>query len=573
MAEEYTVGLTVTGQGDVDAALASIERLDDGLDDVAEAADDMGDSLETAAKEAKKLAKQTEDASDAADKAVVNYGEIEGALGKLGGPVGRLGQLGFGTADAFQKLGNTFSPVQVGALAAAVGIGALVAAAVAATAALAALGVATVAATIKLSDSANKANTLREAMTGSAASAAALTSTIGRVSSKVPISSAKVAELADNLWKAGKRGTELEKSLLEASYEASNLGKNPDPALLAKRMGQLDVIGTKLGDNIAKIFKGPRTTEATARFGMALSGLTERFGENHAEGRALQTLLGTIVTPLIDGLTALMPLAIQVFRGMIVMALDVAIAAVKVRNAIIEMIPDWVREKFNELTANVDAFAVAAEIGKVVLGFLAAAFVVLAVAVGIVLVSLLLIPAIFVAIAVAATMLAGKISGAVKSAIAALGEFASSGHEAAKNMIDGLVNGIRSGVGVVVSAVKAMAQSAVGAIKSALKIASPSKVFEGLGEFTGEGFVAGIEGQTTEVNTALETMVAPPSLESPVAAAPMAQGGVMGGGTGIDLTGASFVFHGVKDAEAAISGFEEALTRILEGDAVQVGAG
>ena len=573
MAEEYTVGLTVTGQGDVDAALASIERLDDGLDNVADAAESASGSFSKAEKDAKRIARQF----DAADRAVYDlaghYGDLSTIFNTSEVPLGRTIGRYYELKEAFVKLGLYTSKGKALLAATALGLSTLAVLAAVATAAIVAAGAALVGIAIKMADAANKANTLREAMTGSAASAAALTSTINRVSSKVPISSAKVAELADNLWKAGKRGTELEKSLLEASYEASNLGKNPDPALLAKRMGQLDVIGTKLGDNIAKIFKGPRTTEATTRFGMALSGLTERFGENHAEGRALQTLLGTIVTPLIDGLTALMPLAIQVFRGMIIVALDVAIAAAKVRNAIIEMIPDWVKEKFNELTANVDAFAFAAEIGKVALGFLAAAFIVLAVAVGIVLVSLLLVPAILVGIAIAATLLAGKISGAVKSAIAALGEFASSGHEAAKNMIDGLVNGIRSGVGVVVSAVKAMAQSAVGAIKSALKIASPSKVFEGLGEFTGEGFVAGIEGQTTEVNTALETMVAPPSLESPVAAAQMAQGGVMGGGTGIDMTGATFVFNGVKDAEAAVSGFEEALTRILEGDAVQVGAG
>jgi hypothetical protein len=75
------------------------------------------------------------------------------------------------------------------------------------------------------------------------------------------------------------------------------------------------------------------------------------------------------------------------------------------------------------------------------------------------------------------------------------------------------------------------------------------------------------------VQSSLETMVAPPKTEVPSLQAP--SGGGMsggGGGGGVDLSGATFVFHGVKDAEHGASLFEEALTRIFEGDALAVGA-
>ena len=42
--------------------------------------------------------------------------------------------------------------------------------------------------------------------------------------------------------------------------------------------------------------------------------------------------------------------------------------------------------------------------------------------------------------------------------------------------------------------------------------------------------------------------------------------------TSLDLHGATFNFYGVKDAEDAERSFGEMLTRLLEGDASQLGA-
>lgn len=63
---------------------------------------------------------------------------------------------------------------------------------------------------------------------------------------------------------------------------------------------------------------------------------------------------------------------------------------------------------------------------------------------------------------------------------------------AAQNFISGLVNGIKNGVGMVVQAAKNLGASLLSGIKSTLGIASPSKEAARLGQFTAQGFQAGM---------------------------------------------------------------------------------
>jgi hypothetical protein len=62
----------------------------------------------------------------------------------------------------------------------------------------------------------------------------------------------------------------------------------------------------------------------------------------------------------------------------------------------------------------------------------------------------------------------------------------------------------------------------------------------------------------------MEALVAPPD--------PAVAG--IGGGKGgaLDFTGATFVFHGVADAEQATVRFEEMLVGLLEGQLLQAGS-
>lgn len=91
---------------------------------------------------------------------------------------------------------------------------------------------------------------------------------------------------------------------------------------------------------------------------------------------------------------------------------------------------------------------------------------------------------------------ARKIPQAIKNGV---GNLAGIG----RNMIEGLWNGIKAKFDSVIARVKALASRLPEAVKKVLGIASPSKVFKKLGNFTGEGFAIGIEKSYRQVQSAM----------------------------------------------------------------------
>ena len=79
-------------------------------------------------------------------------------------------------------------------------------------------------------------------------------------------------------------------------------------------------------------------------------------------------------------------------------------------------------------------------------------------------------------------------------------------YEIGKNIIQGLINGVKNMAGAVGNAVKNVASGAVSSVKNFLGIRSPSKVFEQLGEFTGEGFAKGIEATKRSISQATQSI-------------------------------------------------------------------
>jgi hypothetical protein len=80
------------------------------------------------------------------------------------------------------------------------------------------------------------------------------------------------------------------------------------------------------------------------------------------------------------------------------------------------------------------------------------------------------------------------------------------GWNLASSIVEGMVNGITSGVGRIVESAKNMAASAFEAAKDFLDINSPSRKFRDLGESTGEGYVVGIENMEGDVVKASTAM-------------------------------------------------------------------
>lgn len=80
-----------------------------------------------------------------------------------------------------------------------------------------------------------------------------------------------------------------------------------------------------------------------------------------------------------------------------------------------------------------------------------------------------------------------------------------------KNIISGLINGIKSMVGNVASAIGGIASTVTGGVKSALGIKSPSKVMMGLGEDTGEGFAVGLANSMKSVSDQTKKLSSAPT--------------------------------------------------------------
>lgn len=102
----------------------------------------------------------------------------------------------------------------------------------------------------------------------------------------------------------------------------------------------------------------------------------------------------------------------------------------------------------------------------------------------------------FATIPSAVFALAKRIPDAVRRVA---GEFVGIGGQ----MIAGLWNGIKSKFDSVIGKVRAMASNLPKAVKKVLGIASPSKVFAQIGEYTGEGFAIGIERSYRQVQSAM----------------------------------------------------------------------
>lgn len=84
----------------------------------------------------------------------------------------------------------------------------------------------------------------------------------------------------------------------------------------------------------------------------------------------------------------------------------------------------------------------------------------------------------------------------------ALGNAASALYSAGADLVRGFANGISGAVGIVVDRARGIANSAINAAKSALGIASPSRVFAQLGQYVGAGFAKGLHGSERQVSAA-----------------------------------------------------------------------
>lgn len=503
------------------------------------------ESLKKMAEDAKALEEASIAAAKALEEQAFKRGDFEdladGAK-KLGGPLGRIADVAGDTSEGLGKLASS-----VGVLGAATAVA--VVAVVAIAAAIGAAAVAVLKWSVSMADANRNQKLLSAGIAGSVEGGVELEATVKRLERRLPQTSDELRTMAADLAKSGLRGQELSDALEDSATKAAELKWGPD---FAKGAVSIDKLTTRLRANFSGLFGALNIDKLLE----GLGSLVDLFDETSATGRAIKVVFESVFQPLIDGLASLAP---AIVRGFIQFEIWVmkALIAVKPFGSTLLMLGKLI---------GVAMLAVAAVIGVVVANLLLTSA-----AAGVLVGGIVYLGAKLVELTMWFMDMASKGIVAVVNAFASLGkavwDFLSqlSLVQMGTDLVTGLAQGITNAAGAVVSAITGVVDGAIGKAKSLLGIASPSKVFEALGQNTGEGMVQGVEGSTGAVQGSIESMVAPP--DAPAAGATM-PGGAAGGA---NLSGATFIFNGVQGAEDALSRFEEALTKVLEGDVSALG--
>ena len=547
---------------------------------------------------------------------------MNGAFDKVAGPIKAVEKAVGGGGDAIKgmmdsakaatgPMGGLFEKVNL--LKEGLGKGGVYGAAVLAAVVVLALCAAVVIAIAKMaefalacSDAARSQNLLLQGLTGSAKAAGDLQGVIGKVSANVAIGSDKVQDYAEQLYKAGLRGSELESALEAASIKSSVMGESAasDFIKVAKaakdaggdinklssdvkgklggiakaQMLSLSVQTMKLKENFAKIFSGVKIEP----FLKALQEILSVFDSTTASGKALKAIVEVMLNPLFGATGSLGPIVKKFFQGMVIAALILTIAIVKLSKAFKDMLPEGA-------LSGIDMLTVALYAGMAAVAVLAAVLLVLTVILGVVAVAMFLafLPSLIViAVIIAAVLTAVAIFYLLYSAVMAIVDAVSAVWDAfsaldltsiGSNLMQGLANGITAGVGWVMSAITSLAGSMKGAIMGALGIGSPSKVFAGYGLNVTQGMTQGVEKGAPQVDAAVGDLAGGGSGGggSPISMSASA----MGGGKTSSTTNNKGITYinikvdgGGKDGAGIGQAIRREIEAIFEGTAIEMGA-
>jgi len=450
--------------------------------------------------------------------------EMAEAMGKLGGPAGVAGQKLLGVATGFSKMKGAMGAAGP-YVAIAVAIIAIATAAVVAAVGIAKWGV-------SLADTNRTASLLSAGIARSVEGGAALDATIAKLGGTVPQTADELRSMAGDLAKTGLRGKALTDALEDAAVSAAELKFGPD---FAKQMLSLDVQSRRFSANLAGTFGGLKIEGLLG----GMSTLGALFDSSTSSGKAMKFLFEALFQPLIDGVTAAIPKIERMFLYAEILALKAYIA---------------LKPYHSQIKAVGMAFL---EAGAVIALIFGAAI------------------AVVIALVVAAVAAFGALLFAVLHPIEAfealrdgvisiLDGLVAWFQEVGPRMIEGLINGIKSGGTAVINALTGVVQGGIDAVTNLLQLGSPSKLLFGMGGDTAEGFTGGVEGGASDAQGALEAMVAPPAAG--------AGGAPGGGGGGISVSIGQIVVSGENGKERALDLIDQ-FTAWLEGEGITIGGG
>ena len=438
---------------------------------------------------------------------------------------------------------------------------------------------------------------------------------IDRVSASSAIGRDQIARYSEQLYKMGLRGKNLESALEGMAIKASVQGEEQAnmfaqwAAGAALTGGSVDRLTAKVKAQIGGIAKAQmldanvQAQKLRERFAAmfdaikidgllkARASLYSLLDQSTASGRALASILGRIVQPMVDAMAAALPRVKAFFQDLIIWELGVEISYLRLRNAFLRAFNrgEW-RKLADECTMPM-IIAIGA-LGSAALYF------------G--------VPAL-IALVPAALSAAGSLAITAASAVAAAAPFLLAGaaiwglveivtqlwdlfHEEidfpklwqqlktdlgsidwgqlGKDIILGLAGSIVPGP--VLDSLKSVASATVDGFKKLFGIASPSRVFAELGATLPEGLSVGIDEGNAKVNQSVGGMVSVPTRSQVPSAAPAAAGGPSTRTSGGNVTIQELHVH-LRDAADNARGIAEGLRRelvvVLQDIVIEMGAG
>ncbi len=527
-------------------------------------------------------------------KQAESTGKLKGALAGVGGPLGRLGSQLLAPADGFAKMAAEMGSANASALVAAAGFAAVAATVVAVTVAAVAGALAVASWAVGLADSARSANLNQDALEALDPVYASIRASLSGLTSDTGQSRAALDGLAKQLIGAKVSAQDLPDALRAAALAETALGHGGATQFIDKiKAGTLTVNAfaansqAKFGGIVAKQMLGLSSQSERLKGNIAglfgglnidpvLSGvqrLVGLFDETTVAGQTIKFLFGKVFQPLIDNADKA-ALVIEAFALGFLIGLTKTYIALK---PVIKAVSEFFGFHDTSLSDTLAFVTKAAEYlvpaFLVLVGVFAAVAAVIGVAVAAVVGIQVAIYSMIAAVIYGGVAVVQGIIGAWGAVTSYLKSISLSA--IGTDILRGLAEGIMLGGPAVLHALTGVVSGAVSSAKKLLGIASPSKVFAEIGDFTGRGFAQGLDASAPQAQDSIAAMVEPPARSgltaqdalsgNPIAAkAPASQGGA-------DLSGAQFHFHGVKDAESAIEMLREKFTLILEGDAAALG--
>lgn len=427
-------------------------------------------------------------------------------------------------------------------------------------------------------------------------------SAIDKVTASVPLAREQVEKYNEQLYKMGLRGAQQAAALEAVATKASALGDEAAQGTMgwAAAINMTGGSVRKLADDVKARFGGivakqMLSSEVQARkleesYGYLFSGLDVEpllkakasvnalFSASTESGKALKSLLTSIIQPMVNAFTAAQPLIKRFFQGLILSGLEIGIVFLKIRKVF--------RRVFGpDTTKDIDLTETALAAGRTAVYLLIGVFMLLGS------IALPILGSLAVAVwgLAAPFLLPIAAIAALTYAMAKFTEFIIDNWDTGwtilketvlgvwddflnidwaglgTGIISGIVSGITTSASAVSDAVTNVAKDAWGSFKSVLRIQSPSKVFADLGAAIPAGVEQGIEQNAGGAESAASGMVN----------APPAGGGGGGRAGGAQITievGGVVVTAQGGDAKAIAGSIRTELEQVFEQLALQLGA-